>query len=243
MDAVIIDDEKNARESLATLIATHCKDITIIGTAVSVTDAQNLLETLKPALVFLDIQMPDGTGFDLLTRLKSIEFQFIFVTAYDNYAIKAFQFSAVDYLLKPIQPNLLIDAVKKARLSMDNHLPAKQLKVLENNHRKIEQLIITSENDTHILLLNDIVRCQADNYYTIFFMLDGKKVIASKTLKEYATILEEVNFLRIHQSHLINLSYIEDYKFGTENYVLLKNKDKIEISRRRKKLFIEKTGM
>jgi len=240
MEAIIIDDEKNARESLAIQLKKYCPKINIIGTAISVADGLAKIKSLKPQLVFLDIQMPDGTGFDLLKQLTDINFQFIFVTAFDEYAIKAFQFSAVDYLLKPIQPTLLIDAVEKASLRVDYHLPIQQLQVLESNNDKIEQLIISTENDTHILPLKNIVRCQSDNYYTIFYLQDGKKIIASKTLKEYATILEEINFLRVHQSHLINLSYIKDYKFGTENYVVLKNNEKIEISRRRKKLFLEK---
>ena len=240
MDAIIVDDEKGARESLSALINRHCEGVNIIGTAISVSEAHSLLSRLKPQLVFLDIQMPDGTGFDLLTGLKNIDFQFIFVTAFDNYAIKAFQFSAVDYLLKPVSPTLLVQAVEKLKKRVNISLPSNQIGVLESNKTKIEKLIITTENKVHVLQLSNIVRCQADNYYTIFVLKDGEKVIASKTLKEYSSMLEGLNFLRIHQSHLINLSFIEDYKFGTENFVLLQNQEKIEISRRRKKMFLEK---
>jgi len=240
MDAIIIDDEVSGRESLSVLLGKYCPEIKIVGTADSVKDGLRLLEKTAPQVVFLDIEMPDGTGFELLSSLKTINFQFIFVTGFDNYAIRAFQFSAVDYLLKPINSSLLVQAVKKLKSSVNLHLPVVQLEVLEANNAEIQKLIIATENKTYVIDLSNIVRCQADNYYTIFFLKDGTKIISSKTLKEYSMMLEELNFLRIHQSHLINISFIEDYRFGVENFVLLQNHEKIEISRRRKKIFLEK---
>ena len=240
MRAVIIDDEKKGRETLQSFINSYCQSLEIVGNAGNVAEGLSLIDNVNPEVVFLDIQMPDGTGFDLLNRVTKINFQFIFVTAFDNYAIKAFQFSAVDYLLKPVNPTLLVKAVEKLKDKVNFHLPSTQIEVLEANQSKIEKLIITTENKTHVLQVSDIIRCQADNYYTIFVLKDDTKVVASKTLKEYTSMLEELNFLRIHQSHLINLSFIEDYRFGPTNYVLLQNKEKIEISRRRKKAFLEK---
>lgn len=240
MNALIIDDEINARESLRFLLTKHCPEINILNTGVSVEEGVQLILHMQPDIVFLDIEMSDGTGFDLLTQLKDINFQFIFVTAFNNYAVRAFQFSAVDYLLKPVNPTLLIQSVEKLKQVTSTHSPANQLKVLEDNIEKIEKIIIKTENETHTIQLSDIVRCQADNYYTIFILQNDTKIIASKTLKEYANILEELNFFRTHQSHLINLACVENHKFGNISYVYLNNGDKIELSRRRKKPFLEK---
>ena len=146
MNAIIIDDEINARESLYFLVNKHCPDINILNTGVSVEEGAQLIQHLKPDIVFLDIEMPDGTGFDLLTQLKEINFQFIFVTAFNNYAVRAFQFSAVDYLLKPVNPTLLVQAVEKLKQITPIHSPAIQLKVLEENIEKIEKIIIKTEN-------------------------------------------------------------------------------------------------
>jgi len=233
--AAIIDDEKNGRSTLIGLINSHCQGIEIVGEAFSVVSGIELIKQSQPEVVFLDIEMPDGTGFDLLSQLDSVEFEVIFVTAYDKYAVKAFRFSAIDYLLKPVNPESLVSSVQRLKKTTHAKDLGKKIDFLLRNSKKLEKIVLPTVEGVHIVKIENIIRCSADDYYTIFSLKDGKKITVSKTLKEYAEIFENHNFFRTHQSHLINLEFVERLVGSDCGFIIMQNGDKVEVSRRRKK--------
>lgn len=236
---LIIDDEKNGREALKSILEKFSNDIVIIGEAENLRDGINKIKDLEPELIFLDIEMPDGTGFDLLEKVEKRNFEVVFITAYDNYAIKAFQFSAMDYLLKPIDPLLLKSTIEKLNQQSKISDLSKKLDVLIDNKTKPEKITLPTTEGLHIIRIKNIIRCAASNCYTSFFMADGSRIIVSKTLKEYSDLLEDVNFFRVHQSHLVNLDYIERFVNADGGYLIMSNGDEIDVSRRKRKSLIE----
>jgi len=242
--AIIVDDELGARESLSKMVEKNCKQIEIIGKADSMKTAYDLISTLNPDLVFLDIEMPKGNAFDLLEKFKQIDFHIIFTTAYDHYAIKAIKFSAVDYLLKPIDPEELVMAVNK----LENKLGQKtelnqQFKTLLSNVRsesKLKKVGIPDGDGLVFIDLADIIRCESDGNYTYFILTSGKKIIASRTLGEYEQLFADENFCRVHRSHLVNLVHVKKYIKGEGGYVVLSDNSQVEVSRRNKNDFLEK---
>ncbi len=237
--AVIIDDEKNGRNTLNSLLTKYCPEIEIIGEAFDVNSGIEVIEELNPDIVFLDVEMPDGTGFDLLSQIGDIEFEVIFVTAYDKYAVRAFQFSAVDYLLKPVNPNLLVTAVGKIKDNSEVKLLSEKIDTLLGNTKKLDKIVLHTAEGIHVVKIENIIRCTADDYYTIFHLKDNSKITVSITLKEYAESLEDFNFFRTHQSHLVNLDYVDRYVNTEGGYLVMQNGDTVEVSRRKKKLLIE----
>jgi two-component system LytT family response regulator len=237
--ALIVDDEQNGREALKSILEKFTKDITIIGEAENVRDGINKIEDLEPEVVFLDVEMPDGTGFDLLEKVQKRNFEVVFITAFDNYAIKAFQFSAIDYLLKPIDPLLLKSTIEKLNQNTEINDISKKLDVLFGNKSKPEKITLPTTEGIHIIKIKNIVRCSADDCYTNFIMNDGNKIIVSKTLKEYSELLEDLNFFRVHQSHLVNLDYIERFVNTDGAYLIMSNGDQVDVSRRRKKSLLD----
>ena len=238
IQAVVIDDEQNGRNTLIGLLNTHCPEIEVIGQANSVSKGIEVVNELQPHLIFLDIEMPDGTGFDLLSQLKSAELAVIFVTAYDKYAVQAFQFSAIDYILKPINPALLKASVQKAMKAKSVDELKVKIDALLGNTEKLEKIVLPTAEGTYIVKLENIIRCLADNNYTIFYLTDGSNITVSKTLKEYTETLENQNFFRTHQSHLINLEYVERFVNTDGGYLIMKGGDQVVVSRRRKKLLM-----
>lgn len=210
MRAVIIDDEPRARETIRQMITTYCKDIEIAGEGYDVQSGAERIKTLSPDVVFLDIRMPDGTGFDLLDRLDELNFSVVFLTAYDEYALKSFKYSAVDYLLKPVDPEDLIACEKKLKKTVN--LRNMQLEVLVENLKQdrhsFQKLVLKTNDTVHIIKIADIIRAESDGNYTRFYVVDRSPILISKTLKEFDTMLCDINFFRIHQSHLINLHRI-----------------------------------
>ncbi len=239
MKAVVIDDEENGRNSLVGLINNYCPEIEIVGEAFDVKSGIELIKRLNPYVVFLDIEMPDGTGFDLLSKLDSVEFEVVFITAFEKYAIKAFQFSAVDYLLKPLNSDLLIASVQKLKRTKNVEGLDKKIDTLLDNIKKIDKLVLPTAEGIHVVRVENIIRCLADDYYTIFYTKDGNKITVSRTLKEYAETLENLNFFRTHRSNLINLDYVDRFVNTDGGYVVMQNGDSVEVSRRRKKLLLE----
>lgn len=236
MRAIIIDDEEPAREGLRNLLRRFFSEIKIVGEADSVSSGVSLLNTTETDIAFLDINLFDGSGFNILEQLDSINFHVIFVTAYDNYAIKAFKVSALDYILKPIDYDDLVNAVikvkKKRTLSLDTHL---KQSVTNFSQNKIQKKLSIIENDgIRFVLISDIIRCQADDNYTKIYLMDGDKIISSKTLKEYDSILVDFGFFRVHRSHLVNLKQIKKILKKNGTQVLMVNNDLIEVSRRKK---------
>lgn len=242
--AIIVDDELGARESLSKMIEKNCKQIEVVAKVDSMLSAFEAITNKEPDLVFLDIEMPNGNAFDLLEKFKNINFNIIFTTAYDHYAIKAIKFSAIDYILKPIDPEELVNAVKRfeAQRGQKESLD-KQFKTLLSNVKpdnKLKKVGIPDGDGLIFINLSDIIRCDSDGNYTFFILTSGKKIIASRTLGEYEQMFADDNFFRIHRSHLINLEHVKKYIKGEGGYVVMSDNSQVEVSRRNKTDFLEK---
>lgn len=238
MRCIVVDDELKAREVLVSLIEEHMPEVHVVAQASNISEAEILLNKHRIDFLFLDVEMPGGTGFDLLNNLKNIDFEVIFTTAYDQYAIKAIKFSAIDYLMKPLRVEELKDAINRVQEKINNAkiLSQDSLKaLLENVQPKNKKKIAISEGKGMVILNTDqIVRCEADKNYTNIFLQNGQKIMSSKNLKEYEDMLRDEPFFRVHQSHLINLNYIEKVTKEDGAYLVLKDGSQIEVSRRRK---------
>ncbi len=243
--AVIIDDEKKSRKALMGLLHRYCTNVLIKGEADGVKTGIEQIKLHNPDVIFLDIQMQDGSGFRLLKEIDNIDFEIIFTTAFDEYAIKAIKYSALDYLLKPIVPQELVEAVKKAeeRKIAKNMDMNKNIDVLLDNIKastgKPQKIILSTAEKIHIIKINDIIRCGSDNYYTNFYFTNGQKLLISKTLKENEKLLKGHNFIRPHKSHLINTKYIKGFMKGDGGFIIMTDDSKIPVSRRRKEMIIE----
>jgi two-component system LytT family response regulator len=239
MTCVIIDDEDNNIENLSILLKKHCPEVKIIGTAGNAGQGKELILSSHPELVFLDIQMPVTNGFGLLSSLNSYPFEIIFVTAYDKYALQAIKFSALDYLLKPIDTVELINAVEKAflkrqqkteNLSLENLVRMIGKKENKSNHR----IALQSLKETRYIEPKKIIRCTSLNNYTTFYLDDGETFITSRPIFEYEEILAEYGFFRSHQSHLVNLTYIKSIVKEDGGYILLKDSTQVPLSRNKR---------
>ena len=240
---VIIDDEERSRQTLKTLLAKYCSGVDVIAVADGVQSGIKCIEQHKPDLLLLDIRMQDGTGFELLQLMDNPTFQLIFTTAYDEYAIKAFKFSAIDYLLKPIAVEELESAIERAKNNLSKYAARDELDPLIKNllafNSTDPKITISTERTLEILAVRDIVRLESDGPYTYFIVSDGRKILSSKTLKHYSSMVEEYHFLRVHNSHVINLAYVTRYIKEGGGLVELQNGDQIPVSRRRKDAFLE----
>jgi two-component system, LytTR family, response regulator len=235
--AIIIDDEKTSRDALLGLITRYCNNVTIVEQANGYKSGIEAIEKHNPDLVFLDIQMPDGSGFQLLEDIKEINFEIIFTTAFDQYAIKAIKYSALDYLLKPIVPSDLVTAIQKLVKKKNGTEINSSIKVLLDNLKnksEPKKIVLSTLDQIHVVSIEDIVRCESDDCYTRFILSDGKVLLICKTLKEYDTLLEEQNFLRPHKSHLININHISGYIKNEGGCILMSDGTKIPVSRRKR---------
>ncbi|MEQ9166558.1 MAG: LytTR family DNA-binding domain-containing protein [Fulvivirga sp.] len=239
MKVVLVDDEDAVRETVKTILLHYYPDI-IIKEVTSVEEGLIKIPEFDPDLIFLDIEMGDGTGFDILTRMSEVRCSVVFVTAHDHYAVKAFKFSALDYILKPVDPKEIVTAFEKAKseLSTSNQ---KKLDLLLDNHKNDSFTKIVLSDSTHVHLINimDIVLCQAVGNYTHFFLIDGREIIISKTLKHYDDLLGESDFVRIHQSYLINLHHLDHLNKRDGGEVVMKNGSVIPISTRKKETLVD----
>jgi two-component system LytT family response regulator len=235
MRAILIDDEISNLENLRTLLEKHCPQVTIMMTARNVTDGVDAIKEYSPQLVFLDIQMGVQTGFDVLKLLPTRNFEVIFVTAYDQYGIQAVKFAALDYLLKPIDIEELINAVTKAEQKIATQIQTSQLDFLLQQLRKPEpnlsKIALQMQSQIRYVTLSEIIRCEADNTYTHFILSGGEKILVSKSLKEYADLLRPSGFLRTHQSHLVNPKYVKSWLKEDGGVLLLISGEKIPISK------------
>lgn len=240
--AIVIDDIETIRKKNSALIKSSCPNVTIIGQADSVESGVKIIKQLSPDLVFLDVEMPDGTGFDLLQKLKPFNFKVIFITGYEDFAIKAFRFSAIDYLLKPLDTNELIEAVKKAEDSMSKEVFDMKLNNLFTNlerPKNLQKLILKTADKIYSVNIQDIVNCESDKNYTTFNFINAPKLVVSTNLKEYESLLTPFNFFRTHQSHLINMTYFDHFiKSDGGNTIVMKNKVTIPLSVRKKEEFL-----
>jgi two-component system, LytTR family, response regulator len=239
---LIIDDEDHMRDTLTKLLARHCPQVNVLPTANGVQKGIEAILELQPDIVLLDIQMKDGTGFDLLASFPVIEFKVIFITAYDKYAIQAFRFSAVDYLLKPVNPELLVEAVTRAGLMIQEHFNL-QVQALEENLRTVhiqqKRMIVKTSENIFLLDLKDIISCESDSSYTTIHTASGDHIMVSKTLKEYEELLTSCGFYRVHKSYLINLSHIRRFERQDGGSIVLTNDIKIPVASRKREEMLE----
>lgn len=239
--SIIIDDEPESRAAVSNILTNYCEDVKILGEASDVASGIQLINEQQPDVVFLDIQMPDGSGFDLLESFNSISFHVVFITAFDQFAIKAIKFSAIDYILKPIDPEQLIEAVNKIKkLSSLKMQSSEQISTLLSNKHKITRIALPTLNGYFFVKIREIIRCEADNNYTYFYMNEGGKFLVTRTLKEYELLLKEDSFVRVHQSHLINLNFVAQYIKGDGGTVIMDDGSEVEISRRKRELFLKR---
>lgn len=235
MKVLIVDDEEYVRIALSEMLKANCPDIKSINFAVSVADGKKAIETNLPDLLFLDICLSDGKGFDLLKSLKDIPFKVIFITAYEEYAIKAFKFSAIDYLLKPIDVDELVSAVKKAEQTIEiENTKILTEAFLRNQESSQKKIALRTTEAIHLIDVKDIIRCNSDGNYTNFIINNNKGLMVSKTLKEFEELLVPYGFVRIHQSHLINVNFIKKYDKRSGGFVVLKDEAEIPVSTRKK---------
>lgn len=237
---ILVDDEKSSLVILQKLLNKHVPEIEIVSTAQNVEQAVEEINKHKPDLVFLDISMPDGDGFEVLESVDYHDFGVIFVTAYDQYAIKAFEYAALHYILKPVEPQMLIEAVERYKETSNEELVKKISALSTNLKDRPSKLILPTSSGLHIIDLNEIIRCESSNNYTTFFLTSGKKIVVSKSIQTYENLLKDSHFCRIHNKHIVNLKFIKKYVRGRGGYVILSNGEQIEVSEGRKKKFLEK---
>lgn len=248
--AVIIDDETNAREALSNLIRIVSPEVAICGEARNADIGIELIRKERPNLIFLDIQMPGKSGFDMLSSFEKVDFGVIFTTAYQEYAIRAFRFSAIDYLLKPIDPDELQTAVAKfrdkeggvnaeqLRILQEQLDPARSPRLVERKRNDNQRIALPTAEGIHFVQMTDIIQCESLGSYTKFHLVKGPAIVVSRLLKEYEEILDNYYFFRVHQSNIINLEHIKRYVKGDGGQVWMSDNTEIEVSRRRKDEFL-----
>ena len=241
--AVIIEDELKGLDNLKSLLAKYCEEVEVIGQATSIREAQELFDNpdFAPDVAFLDISLPDGLVFQLLNELRPINFEVVFVTAYDRYAITACEYSSIGYIIKPIDPDLLQQAVQRIRPRRQNKIDNRLelFNQVYNNPNAFEKMSVAALDGIYFINIRDIVRFEAEDNYTHIFMKSGEKITASKTIKAYEEMLQGVNFYRVHKRHVINLNYMRKFVKGDGGYLVMDDGKKIEVSRRRRPAFME----
>lgn len=244
--AVIVDDEINNQELISNLLKSYAENVQVVGLASNVETAFKIINEQHPDLIFLDIQMPDGTGFDLLKKFDKINFKIIFVTAHQEFAIEAFKYSALDYLLKPLSPTNLLEAVKKAEESMGSDELNMKLKILLNNIaepiKNKKKIVLKTMERIYSVDLDDIIRFESDGGYTKVYLTDGKRIMVSRTMKEFDDLLSDVGFLRVHNSHLVNMNYLFCFE-KTEGHLVMKDDSIVPVSNRKKDQLLELLNM
>lgn len=238
--SVIIDDEEKSIEGLKKLLEKYLPHVEVAGTAANVKEGISIIDKIKPELVFLDISMPDGNGFDVLEKVNYRKFEVIFITAYDRYAVKAFEFSAIHYLLKPISYIELEKAVKRYEQMKNEEVFEEKINVLrESFDNKPQKIILPTSDGLNIIDLDRIIRCEADSNYTIFYLEDGSKEVVSKSLNNFDKLLSDIQFERVHNKHLINLKHVKKYVKGKAGYVIMNDGEHVYVSDSRRKEFVE----
>jgi two-component system LytT family response regulator len=245
ISAILIDDELRALSSLQKLLELNCPDVEILQSVRRVDEARQYIDQLKPDLIFLDIDMPGKSGFQLLDEIDEIDFEIIFVTAYSEFTEQALHLSAVDYLLKPVDENLLVNAIERARKRIG---PKKERQPVETFLYNIQthgsphkmKLCIPSIKGFQVVDIQNIMYIEASSNYSNFYFTNRPLICASKPLHEYATLLDDNHFVRVHKSYAVNLDHIQEYVKGEGGYVILTNGKEIEVSRRKKDILIQR---
>lgn len=240
--AIIIDDEKHCIDRLENLLKDFCQEVKILEKCFDVNTAYEKIKTLKPDVIFLDIQINEVTGFDLLKKFEKVDFEIIFMTAFEQYAVQAFRFSALDYLLKPVDADDLVGAVEKLKNKLGKKNTSENLELLLQNFNNFKQknkkITIHTMHGFEVIAAQDILYCKSDVNYTTLFLKDEKMLTVARTLKEFEAVLTQYNFYRINNSYLVNLEYIKSYNKGKGGFIKLESGAEIEVSSRRKEEFL-----
>lgn len=234
MKAIIVDDEHSNVENLAALLNKYCPTVNIIASAMDIDTAAALIVQHQPDVLFLDIQMGSHSGFDLLRLLPEKNFEVIFITAFDKYGIEAIKFAALDYLLKPVAIPELVLSVNKAEEKLKDKEKNQQLNFLLNyagSKAAPSKIALPQLHEIRYVSINDIMRCEADNSYTFFYLANGERILVSRSIKEYTEMLKPIGFLRTHQSHLVNVLFVKSWLKEDGGVLLLNNGDKIPVSK------------
>lgn len=245
LQTILVDDEPRGLNSMQKLLQLNCPDVNVVATCSSVDEAIEKIGALHPDLLFLDIAMPAKNGFDLLRELDEFRFEVIFVTAHNNFMIEAFHFSAIDYLLKPIDDELLIDAVKRAKKRIVEKSGSKNIETFLHNMQQKRspqnmRLCIPSLKGFQVVELDDILFAEAAGNYTNFYFTNQPFICTSKPIYEYEELLSDAGFVRIHKSHLVNLLHVKQYLKGEGGSIILSNGKEVEVARRKKEIFLSK---
>jgi two-component system, LytTR family, response regulator len=237
MKILIIDDEKRVRNTIKSVLELHYPSAIVVGEAENIQEAKSEIQAKKPDLVLLDIKMPGGTGFDLLKELFPFSFKVIFITAFDQFAIQAFKYSAVDYLLKPIIPEDLIDALNRSSMLIHSENETLKFDNLLTNFSQLsrdsKKIVLNTQDKIHIVGINEIIRCESDANYTTFTILNKKPIVMSKPLKEYDELLSPFGFFRCHHSHLVNLAMIDRLEKREGGVLIMKDNSEAMVSSRK----------
>lgn len=241
--AIIIDDEIHCRKTLAMLLKEYCPGVQVIEQCGDGESGLAAIQTHSPHLVFLDIEMPNMNGFEMLEKLPEVNFEIIFTTSYDQYAIKAIRFSALDYLLKPVDREELQRAVQKVSQRLKFPVPQQLEILLQKLHQpasSIQKIALPTMEGLQMIAVNSIISCQSDSNYTVFFLKNKQKLIVSRPLKEIEEMLEEYSFLRVHNSYLVSLNEIDKYVKGEGGYLVMTDGSNIDVSRSKKETLLNK---
>jgi two-component system, LytTR family, response regulator len=244
---IIVEDEKHSQEALKNMLIEFCADVDVVAMASNVTNAVQLIRKFNPDIVFMDIELNPGTGFDVLTQTRDLRYAVIFTTAFEQYAIQAIKFSSVDYLLKPVDLEELQNALDKARKRIADEKKQEQVTVLLNNlaleHNPNRKICLASLEGLEFYNVSDIIYCEANGAYTNFILKENIKVMVSKNLKEYENLLSGQNFLRVHSRHLINLHEVKKYIRSDGGSIIMNNGDVVYLSPRKKDEFLQRMSM
>lgn len=237
MQVLIIDNEPEIRSGLIKMLHKYCPQVSNIQEAHGLKDGIVILENQPPDLLFLDVELEDGTGIELLQKLPKIDFQVVFITAHNHYAVEAFKFSAIDFLLKPIDIEELTRSVQRAQSNLDKAKIMEQLQVMQEDRLAMQnkkKIVLRDAENLHFVRVADILYCEADGIYTTFFLESGEEILVSKNLKEYESMLQLFHFLRVHHSFLVNLEKVEKFDKTDGGHLILSNHRKIPVSHRKK---------
>jgi two-component system LytT family response regulator len=245
MKAILIDDEPDGIRTLKKMLELNCPEVEIAATCTNVITAQRELEDNLPDVIFLDVRMPGKNGLDMLAELTETNFEVIFVTAHNEYMLQALQFSAVDYLMKPVDEDRLVEAVQRVKRRMRQKKTTDPAATLLHNISKTGvpmemKLCLPTQRGFTIVKIEEILYCEAQRSYTVFRLINNKPIIISRPLFDYDRLLTDTVFLRVHKSFLINLMHVKEYMRGDGGSVIMSNGTEIEVSRRKKELFLTK---
>lgn len=240
LKTIIIDDEQNVREVLSKLLADYCPDVKVEAFATNNEEGTKLIKELQPDLVFLDVEFPEKSGFELIDELKHEEFDVIFISGHEEYALKAFKTEAVDYLLKPFNVEELEVAVNKVleKRRKESSVRYADVFLQKWNGSQDRQVALTSSDGLLFVKVKDIIYCKGDGAYTYFYMKDSDRITVSKNLKEFEELLRDMGFYRVHKSYLINLNQMKKYVRGDGGHVIMSNGDSVDVSKRKKEGFL-----